>query len=62
MKNLYASTIIVSIMAAVGIGPGPLTTLASGNNAPALTAARAAIMLDGAVSAPSGRPVLFQQA
>jgi hypothetical protein len=61
MNGLSASTIIVSIMAAVGVAPVPLMASAM-TAAPAITAARAAILPDGAIVAPGGRPVLFRQA
>jgi hypothetical protein len=62
MHNIHASAVIVSIMAAIGIGPSPLTAIASGNTAPTFTAARAAIVLDGAIPAHDGHPVVFQRA
>jgi hypothetical protein len=62
MNGLSASTIIVSIMAAIGMAPGPLASLAANTAAPAMTAARAAILPDGAILAADGRSVVFRQA
>jgi hypothetical protein len=61
MNGLSASTIIVSIMAAIGIAPVP-PVVGAATPAPAITAARAAILQDAAIVAPSGLPVLFRQA
>jgi hypothetical protein len=62
MNSLYAPTIIVSIMAAIGIAPSPLSILATGDAMPATTAARAAIMQDSGIAALNGRPLLFRNA